>query len=79
MKTIQLTDDQMSLMNFYILMTTKYREDEIKACSELAQEKKEDGSIKYPSMKSNAEWWENTNRELNYISTVISQAETVED
>lgn len=79
MNIIKLTDSQASLLNFYILMTAKYREGEIEACSQLAQEKKEDGNIKYPNMKSNAEWWENAHGELSRICTAINQAETIEE
>jgi hypothetical protein len=73
-KTITLTADQASTLVVYILTTTNYRKGEIEACSSLAQEKKEDGSPAFPNMKSNAEWWKNTHKELEKIKTLIDNA-----
>jgi len=77
-RTIILTDEQASLLEVYILMTTSYRKGEIDACSRLALEKKEDGSPAYPNMKSNSEWWRKTHRELERIMVLINDAPRTE-
>ena len=80
MKTIRLTDEQADLLTFYILITTKYREGEIEACSKLGRELKSDGSTLFPRMAANAEWWTGTNHELERIRRIIDGApHAVED
>jgi len=74
MRTIMLTNEQASTLGVYILLTTKYREDEIKASHELAQLKNEDGTPTYSNMGSNAEWWEKTHNELEIIRRVIEES-----
>jgi len=73
-KTITLTDKQASLLATYILITTKYREGEIAACAELAEEKNGDGTPKYPAMSSNADWWRETHTEMERIYKIIEEA-----
>lgn len=73
MKTITLTEEQANLVAVYILITTKYREGEIEACSELAQEKASDGNSVFPKMASNAEWWMRTHDELGRIRKIIDK------
>lgn len=76
MKTIRLTDEQANLLTTYLLISTKYREGEIKACGELSLEKKSDGSTLFPLMASNAQWWMNTHYELERIRKIIDKCLT---
>ena len=74
MRTITLTNEQASTLGAYILLTTKYREAEIKASHELAQLKNEDGTPTYTNMGSNAEWWRKTHDELEIIRRAIEES-----
>lgn len=79
MKTITLSDEQASTLVCYILLTTKYREDEIKACQRLAQLKNEDGTPAYLNMASNAKWWENAHNELELIRKTIEESPYIKE
>jgi hypothetical protein len=59
-KTITLTNDQWSTITAFIRMTTKYREGELKAWEELAQEKEEDGAPRFKNAAGNIEFWKQT-------------------
>jgi hypothetical protein len=72
-KTITLTAKQASLLATYILITTKYREDQIAACAKLAEEKNGDGTPRYPAMSSNADWWRETHTEMERIYQIIHE------
>ena len=74
MVTIALTEEQVSFLDMYILMTTNYREREIAACERLAKETNEDGTLKYPKMPGNAEWWRKTHELMEQIHQVLSQS-----
>ena len=76
MRVITLTDEQANLLSTYILISTKYREGEIKACGELSLEKKSDGSTLSPRMAANAQWWMNTHYELERIRKIIDKCLT---
>ena len=70
MKIIRLTDEQANLLCVYILMTTKYREEEQKAYEQVAAE--------FPNnkvLKSNAAWWADTSARLEQIRNIIDRSE----
>ena len=52
-----LTSQQRSTLSVFLLMTTKYREDQEKACRKLSKELDDDGNPIYPNMAANADWW----------------------
>jgi hypothetical protein len=69
--TITLTPEQANTITCYILMTTKHRQEERKACDELSRILTEDGTMKFPNMVSNARFWEKTEGELAKIRKII--------
>lgn len=74
-KIITLTDEQASTLEVYLLITTKYRQGEIEASESLSRELDENGSPKYPKMKSNAKWWRKVNGTIEEIKTALKNAE----
>lgn len=74
MRTIRLTDEQASTLTCFLLMTTNYRKDELEACRKLSEEHREDGSVRFPQMESNARWWEKANAQLTKIQRAIDEA-----
>lgn len=74
MRTFKLTDEQANLLATYLLMSTQYRKDEFEACHALAQERREDGSVKFPKMEGNAAWWEKAEKQLSEIQKAIDAA-----
>jgi len=79
MRTITLTDEQATLLTMYILISTKYREREIKACGELGQEKTADGNPMFPNRAADAEWWIRLHHEIERIRRIIDKAPYVEE
>lgn len=71
MKILNLTDDQASKLKMYLLMTTSYRNGEETACKELGTELNADGSLVYPNLKANGEWWEQTNKAIDEIGALL--------
>lgn len=66
-KTVTLTNELCSTLQCYILMTTKHREDELKAWEELAQETDENGAPKFKNAASNAEFLRDMEPQLQQI------------
>ena len=62
-----LTPEQASTLETYLLITTKYREDEIEACKKLSEEVDDDGKQRFPNMAANAVWWEETHQIIEDI------------
>ena len=77
-KVVTLTDAQASTLSIYILITAKYRQDEIRASKTLELEKDPDGSPTFPNSSSNAEWWRNACRELEDIVLQVDNAPDLE-
>lgn len=75
MKILTLTDEQASTLEVYLLITTNYRRREVEACERLSREVDENGSSRYPNMKSNAEWWTKTSGTIEEIEKAIGNAE----
>lgn len=72
--TITLTGKQAMLLTTYIIISNNYRKGEIKACSELGQEKTADGKLRFPNLASDAEWWIHMHYELERIRRIIDKA-----
>ena len=70
-RTVTLTNADWSNLTCYILMTTKHREGELEAWKSLAQEKDEDGKIKFSNAESNAAFWEGMIKNIDRIRTEI--------
>lgn len=66
-KTVTLTNGLWNDLQIYILMTTKYREGELKAWEELAQETDENGAPKFKNAASNAQFWREMEPQLQQI------------
>ena len=71
-KTITLTNELCNTLQCYILMTTKYRESELKAWEELAQETDENGASKFKNAASNAQFWRDMGPQLQQILEALN-------
>lgn len=72
-KTVTLTNEEWSTLTTYLLITTKHREGEAKVWAELAEEREEDGSVKYKNAASNAQFWRETIEMLEEIRRKIDE------
>ena len=72
-KTVTLTNGEWSKLTTYLLWSKNHREGEAKAWAELAEEREEDGSVKYPNVASNAQFWKETNEALEEIRKKIDE------
>ena len=72
-RSVTLTEDQWSTITTYILMTTQYRKGERGAWLELMQERRADGSIKFPNAESNARFWADMEKDLDLIRREIDK------
>lgn len=70
-KTITLTEDQLTDLETYILMTTGYRKRERETWKELGEERSEDGKPRFPNAESNSRFWEEMDASLNEIAKII--------
>lgn len=71
-KTVTLTNELCNTLQCYILMTTKHREDELKALEELAQETDENGAPKFKNAASNAQFWRDMEPQLQQILEALN-------
>jgi len=69
--TLELTDEQRRALNMVLILTAKYREGEEAASKELGEERGADGTLRFPNMKSNGEWWEKINKAIEEIRTML--------
>lgn len=72
-RSVTLTEDQWHTITFYILMTTNYRKGEREAWLQLMQERRADGSIKFPNAESNARFWADMEKDLDAIRRKIDE------
>lgn len=70
-KAITLTDEQLTDLETYILMTTGYRKREREAWKKLEEERSEDGKPRFPKAESNSRFWEEMDASLNEIAKII--------
>lgn len=70
--TLELTEEQASALEIYLLMTTNYRKGERETWESLAKEQNEDGTLKFPNAPSNADFLERTKRnDREYIKNLV--------
>lgn len=58
MKSLLLTENEDQTLRMFLLMTTNYRRGEQESCARLATETDDDGSLTFPKMANNAQWWQ---------------------
>lgn len=73
-RTVTLTNAEWNRLVCYLLRTTKHREGERDAWAELAAEKNEDGTPKFPNAAKNAEYWQEVIDDLERTRTVMDGA-----
>lgn len=76
MTTITLTEEQVIYLDMYILMTAGMRERELAACERLSKETNDDGTLRYPKMSGNAEWWRKTHELIEQIHEILMSSES---
>lgn len=58
-RLIELTNEQINRLEFYLRISTKYRKEELETWKELAKEKDNNGEPVYANAESNASFYEN--------------------
>ena len=71
MRTITLTADQALTLEMVLRLTTKYRMEEEAACKRIGEEENDDGTLEYPNIRSNGEWWEAANKTIKDVITIL--------
>lgn len=66
-KEVTLTQEEVTTIACYILMTTQHRAQEAEAWEKLASEQNPDSSPKFPNAPDNARYWHEQNDRLNAI------------
>ena len=66
-RTKEITNEEANLIVCYILMTTKYREGEAETWEELAQERNEDGTVRFKNAAANGRFWRDLEKRLNNL------------
>lgn len=72
-KAVELTNDQLSTLVCYILMTTNYRQREREAWESLAKETDEAGEPKYKVAQSNFEYFQELETKLEAIREILDK------
>lgn len=76
MITLQLTRAEAVKLEMFLLMTTKFRQGELKTYKKLATQKDEDGNLAFPEAKDNIEFWTEQCEMMDSIQKRIYQAMT---
>lgn len=76
---IKLSQDDRTRLDIFLLMTTKYRQEEMKAWEELSKEKNEDGTPVYKNAEGNARWWRELCDAIPRIKDAINNYEHVNE
>lgn len=71
---IELTSEQIGLLQFYIILTKSYRKEAREDWEELAKLTKDDGTPEIPSAKDNAQWFAELGPRLDEIMTALGRA-----
>lgn len=66
--SLELTDQEIKDLDFYIVLTRKHRQEEQEACETLSKETNDDGTPVYPKMKDNAEFMKKLNENIEIIA-----------
>lgn len=77
MQQICLEDEQASRLQTFLLMTTRYREQEVESWETLAQERDDGGAVKFPNASGNADFWKETITIISAVIEAINRSETV--
>ena len=64
-RTVTMTNEEWNSLYCYLIGTIRHIEGEQEAWEKLAQEKKEDGSPKFPNAASNAEYYRQIREKLD--------------
>lgn len=59
--SLTLTNGEWCRLEMYLLMSTNYRQGEYDACVSLSERLEPDGSLTFPNMPSNANFWKEMN------------------
>lgn len=73
---VELTEEQISTLDVFLLITTNYRKKELEACERLSRRLDEEGNIRYPDMKSNAQYWKKQSEIIEEVQKAINKAMT---
>ena len=71
---VELTLEQINLIECYIMVTTNHRKKEREAWEELAKLTKDDGTPEIPVAKGNAQWYTELDPRLDEIMNVLRNA-----
>ncbi|MCI8548377.1 MAG: hypothetical protein HFJ38_05760 [Bacilli bacterium] len=74
---IELLEDDKMKLDMFLLMTTKYRQEEMETWKELSKERNQDGTPVYKNAESNAKWWGDLCSAIPRISDAIKKYEYV--
>lgn len=69
-----LTDDQLSTLHFYLLTTTRARQDEVETWERLAAETKPDGTPLYENAAANADYCRTQSADIESILATLRAA-----
>jgi hypothetical protein len=72
-RAVTLTNDQWSILTCYILMTTQHRKCEREAWEKLSEEKREDGTPRFPNAADNARYYGELEDKLTAIRLKIDE------
>ena len=62
---------QKKKLEMYLLLSANYRKNEYDTCASLADKRDPDGSLIYPNMQSNAEFWDDMDKFINGLLSKI--------
>lgn len=76
---ITLSQDDRLMLDVFLLMTTKYRKQEMNTWEKLSNEKNEDGTPVYKNAKGNAKWWSELCDAIPRISRALNNYEYIKE
>ena len=74
MITIALSQEQLSALTNYLILSRGYRKDQAYASHKLAKEMNKDGTPKFSKMQKNAEFWDEMNADIESALTALIQS-----
>ncbi|MEG1492582.1 MAG: hypothetical protein RR394_10060 [Oscillospiraceae bacterium] len=77
MEQIYLEEKHAAKLQMFLLMTTKFREDELATWEKLANERNSDGTVKFPYAKDNADFWKETIYMISEVMKAIDRRQAV--
>ena len=76
---IKLSQEDKIKLDFFLTITTNYRENELKAWQEFSKEKNEDGTPVYKNAMGNAKWWGDLCESVIRIKEAIKNCEHIQE